>query len=349
MSPRIDYLSTVQLAIGCIGYFVLMLLVQQYSLVPSLDWLRGRVAALEMEVRIDEWHGRGEILDALSKFEKKIDRPPVFVRTSAVQAGWRLVHGIEANRTRHIPDEEARVQLEAAKSRLRLIDSEQAEELSDRIDDALDSNTNQSARDKELLREATAFRHNINDSAYEEMAAILQKAIWLTLIGLSLIFVFGAIFDRETLFVAGAAGGLISRMTRLLTRRPSSYDYGASWSSLLLSPVVGALAGWIGVVIITGLADEPVTVFDTRVATMSWSDPGSPLALSIAVLFGFSERLLNRVLTRAEEGFAGTLGKERSRGREDGRRGAGPSRHRERDDRRRGARSSRRQPRDNHT
>jgi hypothetical protein len=62
----------------------------------------------------------------------------------------------------------------------------------------------------------------------------------------------------------GAVGGLLSRLSRNLQRADVPTDYGASWATLYLSPVVGALTGWAEslLVVIGGKLDALGSAFD---------------------------------------------------------------------------------------
>ena len=57
----------------------------------------------------------------------------------------------------------------------------------------------------------------------------------------------------EVLLLAGAVGGVLSRLQRELVRRDVPSDYGLSWSVLFLSPVSGALSAWAGVLLLQSL------------------------------------------------------------------------------------------------
>ena len=173
-------------------------------------------------------------------------------------------------------------------------------ELKERIDEALQPVSGAAALDldgrRALLREASMFRHNYADSKYEDNAGLLGKALFLTLIALAIAVALAATFDRESWLLLGAAGGLISRLSRVARRRPSPSDYGAEWSSLILSPAGGAVAGWVGVLIMVTLSNPPFDAVSNEFSEL-WDDPKKPLGLVLAFAFGFSERLFSR-LTR---------------------------------------------------
>jgi hypothetical protein len=146
------------------------------------------------------------------------------------------------------------------------------------------------------------------DTAYEEAAEVYRKTLWLALIGAVAIIALGAAVDQgHVFFLVGAVGGLMSRLTRILSRRPRANDYGASWSTLILAPIAGGLAGWLGVVLTEALASPDFGVLDTTTFEGIFSNSdgltgsAATVALAVSFIFGFSERLINRAATAAEE------------------------------------------------
>jgi len=99
------------------------------------------------------------------------------------------------------------------------------------------------------------------------------------------------------LFLVGGTGGLLSRLSRSLDRKDVPTDYGASWTTLFLSPVVGALGAWAGILLI-GLAHS-LNVLGSALAA-NWNNPHDPMTLAVALLFGFSERLLSSIFGELE-------------------------------------------------
>jgi hypothetical protein len=112
----------------------------------------------------------------------------------------------------------------------------------------------------------------------------------------------GAIQRHSILFIVDAAGGLISRLSRSLDRKDVPTDYGASWTTLFLSPVAGAVDAWAGV-LLSGLAVKLGVL--GAVFNADWSDSCHPITLGIALLFGFSERLLDGVFDKLVEKTGG--------------------------------------------
>ncbi len=150
---------------------------------------------------------------------------------------------------------------------------------------------------KPLLAEALRILHDERDKAYENEAGTESKALALTMVGLLLLLVAGVALHREALMLLGALGGFISRMFRVLKRRPSLSDYGASWATIMLAPVAGALAEWAGVAVLGVLAE--LDVFDERFLR-AWETPRGVFALGLAAALGASERFFDRLVSLTE-------------------------------------------------
>jgi hypothetical protein len=298
--------SWVVLAV-CVGYALVAWLVQMYRVAPPRDWLRDRILYLEALIESESWSIHPESRKDLGEIRQDVSTAWILLPVSKVQAGWRNVHALEDDHIPELSAERVEEGLKTAKTRLTAIPGNEAKGFVDRITLALNNRTSDASR-AALLREAEIFRHNDSDTKYENLANLLGKAVWLTWIALGMTVALAALFDRESYFLLGAAGGLVSRLTRVLRRLPKALDYGAEWSTLILSPAAGALLGWLGVAIVVALAKEPFNVLGDSFVTL-WGDATVPLGLTIAFLFGFSERLMDRLISTAESQFTGKLPK----------------------------------------
>ena len=81
-------------------------------------------------------------------------------------------------------------------------------------------------------------------------------------------------------------------------------DYGLSWSVLFLSPVSGALSAWAGLLLLQTL--QKFNVIDLKTLLPENVDLTAPTGaiLGVAVLFGISERMLDRLVRQAEDEIA---------------------------------------------
>jgi hypothetical protein len=150
-----------------------------------------------------------------------------------------------------------------------------------------------------LLLEATQIIYEYRDTKYDTLASWQNKAIWLIGCGILFIVALAAIIPNAIFFLVGAAGGYLSRLSRELKRDDVPSDYGASWSTVFLSPVVGALTGWAGLLLAIMLARLGIL---GNALELDWNNPYEPVALGIAFMLGFSERLFDTILSSLEGG-----------------------------------------------
>ena len=134
------------------------------------------------------------------------------------------------------------------------------------------------------------------------LSSLQQKASWGVLITLWVLVALVAGGDGRVL-LAGAIGGLLSRMTRFTGIRWLTTDFGLGWAQLYLAPPVGALAAWGGIHTLlliqrTGTIDLHNVLSDAQ-AQGTGKHAASVLGLAIAL--GFSERLFDRLLRRAAD------------------------------------------------
>ena len=326
----LDVFQTWQVLLGAGAYALATLGLSYGSSFPARAWLLARIRHLKSQ----EAYRDARTLDALTDTER--DLRVWWGRTSRIQAGWRLVHSVEDQEVMDYPEGEVAAGLESMRDRLALLDDDEgAQLLGERITAALKGGS-VTTESRALLREAQAYRHNLNDYAYEELASLMSKATFLAIVGAVLVVVLSELGGREAYFVLGAAGGLMSRLTRIVRERPSSNDYGATWSTLILSPVSGALAGWIGVALVAALGSDPVSFIDDGIPPLVWDQTTHVFGLALAFLLGFSERLFSSVVDVSDDRFAGlttqrprdpghertrTRRRRRSRGRRDRREG----------------------------
>lgn len=132
-----------------------------------------------------------------------------------------------------------------------------------------------------------------------QLAGLYNRATWVILVALLPLAVLAG-FGYGSLLVAGAIGGLVSRMQRLVFSTRIPVTYGSSWAPLFCAPVLGALAAWAGLVLISLL--QAAGVLQLTALHTSLQDLQAPSAalLGIAILLGVSERFLLRLEKQAE-------------------------------------------------
>jgi hypothetical protein len=159
---------------------------------------------------------------------------------------------------------------------------------------------------KRLDRDYRAFLDELLGEIYEasngnavQLSGLYNRATWIILVSLLPLAVLAG-FGFGMLLVAGAIGGLISRMHRLVFSTRIPVTYGSSWGPLFCAPVLGALAAWAGLVLISLL--QTAGVLKLAALQTSLADLRAPSAavLGVAILLGASERFLLRLEKQAE-------------------------------------------------
>ena len=151
-----------------------------------------------------------------------------------------------------------------------------------------------------LLVELLSEVYNARDGKYAQLASLYSKAAWLigaALLPLAVLVALG----YGVILIAGAVGGIVSRLQRLVYAEGLPTAYGSSWVPLFCAPLLGALAAWAGLNLLALL--QALGVVDLRSLL---SEPRSllvppPGVIGMAVLLGISERVLNRIGTETEK------------------------------------------------
>ena len=214
-------------------------------------------------------------------------------------AGWSCLHEAELLLVELLPLERVRARMETAEQELREMKTPTSLALADRLHDTASSaSANTLDRAHALLAEALSLIYERGDTDYSQLAVWHSKMIWL--VGCALLFIcaLAATMQNAIFLLLGAVGGLLSRLTRTVRAADVANDYGASWGALFLSPLSGALSAWGGILLIV-LALK-LNILGSAVK-VEWCDPYDPATLAIALLFGFSERLFDRIASQIED------------------------------------------------
>lgn len=194
-----------------------------------------------------------------------------------------------------------RARLQAVELDLLDIDKTHAKTIATNIKDALDAAPPNPGALQALLVEALTYLNDEDVNTFAQLVGWQTKAVWLAGVGCGLVVVLAFAVGNPVLFIAGAAGGYLSRLARTLKRADVPTDYGASWTTLFLSPIVGALSGWFGILLIVVLADAKFNVLGTAFQTVKWCYPLAPIPLGLAFALGFSERLFDGIISSLED------------------------------------------------
>ncbi|WP_143517535.1 hypothetical protein [Pseudonocardia sp. MH-G8] len=124
-------------------------------------------------------------------------------------------------------------------------------------------------------------------------------SLWLAMVGLLATFAIGLFLDHELTLLLGALGGFLSPVVTTLTHERESTAHESSWGIMVLTPVGGALTAVGGLLLVRLLADVDIGILGPVFLANSWENAQSPVALALALLFGFSGRLFSRLAISA--------------------------------------------------
>lgn len=212
---------------------------------------------------------------------------------------WGLVHEAERLRTRYLELPALTARLDRGLSQTGELTPPQRAYWSRRLAKTWEKHDIDTAR--ATLSEFLEELYNARDTKFVNLATLQNKVTWMVLIGLVLLGVL-VTGGYEEVILAGVIGGLLSRLQRVLVRRDVPSDYGVSWSLLFLTPVSAALSAWAGLFLLTSLQQLEVVnlekIFDASKAELI-KNP-SDAVVGLAILFGVSERFLERIVKRTE-------------------------------------------------
>ena len=137
------------------------------------------------------------------------------------------------------------------------------------------------------------------------MSSLQQKAMWGVVIALWTLVALVVAGDGHIL-LAGAIGGLLSRLTRFTGIRWLTTDFGLGWAQLYLAPPVGALAAWAGLHVWLVLQEVDAVGLQTIInpTSLAGEGPEASAVFGVALALGFSERLFDRLLRQAADTIA---------------------------------------------
>lgn len=296
----------------CFLYWLLMICVRWHKIArPTRELLKAQIASLENQLTLLDpsagGTGPAQIKTMLQKATALVTESPrewskwvanvLFWSRGHELTGWGYVHDAEIQMAQFLADETVTARLETAERMLRVSNDPSSLTMANTIHLALTNNpTAPLPRRRALLAEALTINYEREDAGFADLVSWQNKASWLVVCALLVVVALTLSLQRHAvLFLVGAVGGLLSRMSRSLDRKDVPTDYGASWSTLFLSPASGALGAWAGILIanlaislnVLGNAFQP-----------DWDHPCQAMTLAIALVFGFSERLLDGVLDK---------------------------------------------------
>jgi hypothetical protein len=312
-SPSMEILGALVLSLL---YWLTMVVVRWHRVAhPTRELLAAQIASIDTEITmLPAGPEPTKLAELLRKASQVLD-PGNPSRGSSLAnflfwsrgqeiAGWGYVHEVQIKMSALLAPQTAVARLESVEQQLRITNDAPCLALANSVHQALTANPADVTRQRALLAQALNMHYDRIDTSFADLVSWQNKTSWLVSCGLALTVVLTIAFPHHfVLFLVGAAGGLISRLSRSLDRKDVPTDYGASWTTLFLSPVAGALGAWAGI-LISGFAVK-LNVLG-QIFNADWSNPYQPTTLAIALLFGFSERLLDGVLDKLVEKSTGT-------------------------------------------
>lgn len=312
------------LILVCTLYFGCLLAARYLWLVmPNNHFLRIYEDEIKAQMRVEQKNPavttkmESEISDAIKDLLKDVDkRIPektswrcwVLGGTGKQLACWRNVHKAKILAIELLSEADVRALIAVISIKLKQIDTESkriCSSLSKLIDDEINKTDCDVELLKSLAKQGQELLFDERDNYFEGLANLQNRATWLAMVSLLILVILGVANGNIILFTLGAVGGLLSRMRQILARREHAFDYGASWSTLFLTPIVGALTGWSGVLLVLALLEADILgptiggLFFDDVLGMKWDEitPTKEI-MALALAFGFSASLFEDVMEK---------------------------------------------------
>jgi hypothetical protein len=218
-------------------------------------------------------------------------------------AQWVLMHEAERLALPSLGHAQLVARLERALGQLSELPQPRREAWEDVIRDLLAS---KEEADTDRLNTYRAYLDELLGEIYEasngkaiQLAGLYNRTTWVILVALLPLAVLAGL-GYGVLLVAGAIGGLVSRMQRLVFSTRIPVTYGSSWAPLFCAPILGALAAWAGLVLISLLQTSGVLQLSALQTSLADLKAPSAPVLGTAILLGLSERFLLRLEKQAE-------------------------------------------------
>jgi hypothetical protein len=305
-----------------LGIYVLLVVLARWIYIarPNVVWTGAQAGAMTKRLSIPR-RGKGGLPDdaeasatqaALQCLIQEIDKHNPGKDSSGVVgwngshqiAQWVLMHEAERLALPELDHAQLVARLERALGQLGELSQPRREAWEDVIRCLLAAEDG--ADNERLDHTYRAYLDEILGEIYEasngnaiQLAGLYNRATWVILVALLPLGVLAG-FGYGLLLVAGAIGGLVSRMQRLVFSTRIPITYGSSWAPLFCAPVLGALAAWAGLVLVSLLQGSGVLQLTALHTSLKDLQAPSAALLGIAILLGLSERFLLRLEKQAE-------------------------------------------------
>ena len=305
-----------------LGTYVVLVILARWIYIarPNVVWTSVQAGAMIKRLSIP-WGGKCDPPDdgkaprtqsALQSLIKEIDEHNPSKNSSGIVgwngshqiAQWVLMHEAERLALPTLDHAQLVARLERALGQLGELAQPRREAWEDVIHSLLAAEDG--ADNERLDHTYRAYLDEILGEIYEasngnaiQLAGLYNRATWVILVALLPLAVLAG-FGYGVLLVAGAIGGLVSRMQRLVFSTRIPVTYGSSWAPLFCAPVLGALAAWAGLVLISLLQTAGVLQLTALHTSLTDLQAPSAALLGVAILLGVSERFLLRLEKQAE-------------------------------------------------
>jgi len=252
----------------------------------------------------------------------------LFWNGGAELAAWRLIHDAERLAANAMATPHLKARLQRALGDLSELPPARRAVWRKPLEEAL-RHANGEAR-----ATLSAFLADLYEARDERFMLVLKLQNLLTfmvlvglLIGLAL-----AVAGYGPILLAGAVGGLLSRLARVYRGSPKTPDYGLSWATVFPAALFGALSAWAGLHLVAILQGQEIfslkalgTLSELLIPPITLQKDTVPL-LALGALFGLSERLLDRMVKKTEELWKKQEEEEgaKKKGEEESQTGTGP-------------------------
>lgn len=191
---------------------------------------------------------------------------------------------------RELPEEQQRIWEETLKEHaLHTLQAEQQNTLRAEQQDKL----------RAYLSEFLANLYEARDNEFARFLKLQRLLSFLVLNGLGLTLAL-ILAGYGPILLAGAVGGLLSRLARVYRGSPETPDYGLAWAQVLPAPLWGSLSAWAGLHLIAILQSQEIVSIKQLGELIPPIESQIPL-LAIGFLFGFSERLLDSIAEKTNQ------------------------------------------------
>jgi hypothetical protein len=225
-------------------------------------------------------------------------------------AAWRLIHDAERLAVAGMAVPHLKARLERAQGDLGELPEERQKIWKRILKKALEDLSRPDKQKEEEARAIlSAFLADLYEARDGRFARILklQNLLGFLILGGLVPALALVLAGYGPILLAGAVGGLLSRLARVYRGSPKMPDYGLSWATVFPAPLFGALSAWAGLHLVAILQSQKIFSLEGLGTLSQFLTP--PIALqkdtvpllALGALFGLSERLLDHMVEKTEE------------------------------------------------